>query len=196
MAKEYIPKEGKKKGKNWWAIIFLFFLVIGLSSSFVFFGFGSETKVKYNGKTFNFRGDHWEAKVNGQIAAFTYPPEQVSTLSMPEQIGPLLLGKVQIDATSNQNDSLKDAIALSEYQLGLTLSNYNSYLRVGFDGNSARFPTIACRQATPFVPVIYFKSSNATRATLEDNCVIVEAKDGQDMLLIKDRLLYAILGIA
>src|SRR3989338_3354628 len=105
MAKEYIPKEGKKKGKNWWAIIFLFFLVIGLSSSFVFFGFGSETKVKYNGKTFNFKGDHWEAKVNGQIAAFTYPPEQVSTLSMPEQIGPLLLRKIQIDATSNQNDS-------------------------------------------------------------------------------------------
>ena len=195
MAKEYLPKEGKKKGKNWWAIIFLFFLVIGLSSSFVFFGFGSETKAKYNGKTFHFKGDHWEAKVNGQMAAFTNSPDVISAVSLPSDVGPLLLGKIQIDATSPSNDTLKDAIALSQYQMGLVLSNYNTYLRVGYLNETAGFSRITCEGATPLVPVILFKGSSKTQATALNNCIIMEAKDGRDMLLLKDRLLFSMLGI-
>ncbi len=194
MAKDYLPRE-KKKGKNWWAIIFLFFLIIGLSSSFVFFGFGSETKQKHNGKTFHFKGDHWEAKVNGQMAAFTNSPDLISAVAIPAETEQLLSAKIQIDATSLQNDSLRDAIALLEYQMGMVLTNYNSYLRVGFLNETPNFPLITCDGATSFVPVIHFKASTKTQITLSNSCIIVEAKDGRDMLLLKDRLLFSVLGI-
>jgi hypothetical protein len=43
--------------------------------------------------------------------------------------------------------------------------------------------------------VIYFKSSNETKATLQGSCIIAEAKAGQEMVLLKDRIIYAMLGL-
>ncbi|HII65922.1 TPA: hypothetical protein HA295_04055 [Candidatus Woesearchaeota archaeon] len=199
MAKEYIPK-GQKKKRNWLALAFLVFMVIGMSSGFVFFGFGSDTKRTFNGHAFNYRGDHWETKVNGAVAAFTYPPESVTIMSMPPEAAQLLSGKIQLDTTSYANDTLRDAIALSQYQLGLVLAAYNVYVRPGYTSNdtsfAAQFPPITCGTATSFVPVIYLTSANQTAAHVEGNCLIIQAATAQDMILMKDRLLYAMLGIA
>ena len=181
----------KKRKKNWLALAFLVFMVIGMSSSFVFFGFGTDGKKK-------FKGDRWEAKINGAIAAFTFPPEQVSTMSMPPEASSLLAGKVQIDTTSSLNDTLKDAIALAQYQTGFVMGAYNVYVQTGytdFQSNKTTFPAITCDKATSFVPVIYFEHSNQTTAGVENNCLVIRAKDAQDLLLMKDRLLYTMLGI-
>ncbi len=194
MAKEFLPRE-KKKGKNWWAIIFLVFLVIGLSSSFVFFGFGGEGKQTYNGKKFYFKGDHWEAKINGQIAGFSFPPDKVSVMFVPPETAALLSGKIQIDTTSSQNDTLKQNIALAQYQMGLTLAGYNTYVRSGFTENASGFPIITCAVASPFAPVILFEQGNKTNASIDGNCITIRAKDSQDLLLMKDRLLFSALGI-
>jgi hypothetical protein len=195
MAREYLRKAVPEKKKNWFAVAFLVVLTIGMSSSFVFFGFGDGSKVVYNGYKFIYKGDHWEVKVNGIIAATTYAPEQVSSLEIPPEIAPLLQGKIQIDSTSDVNDSLKDAVSLAQYQMGLTLAAGNVYLRTGYIQNSTTFPQISCETATTFVPVIYFKSSNETRATVEGNCIIAEAASRQEVVLLKDRLLYSMLGL-
>jgi len=170
-------------------------MVIGMSSGFVFFGFNDGSKIIYNGHKFLYKGDHWEAKVNGVVAATTYAPEQVMGTEVPQELAPLLQNKVQIDATSDVNDSMKDWISLAQYQMGLTLAAGSVYLREGFLQNGTSFPQISCEDASSFVPVIYFESSNETKASLEGNCVIVEARSGQEMILLKDRLLYAMLGL-
>ncbi len=195
MSREYLRKAAPKSKKNWWAFGFLIFMVIGMSSGFVFFGFNDGSKIIYNGHKFLYKGDHWEAKVNGVVAATTYAPEQVMGTEVPQELAPLLQNKVQIDATSDVNDSMKDWISLAQYQMGLTLAAGSVYLREGFLQNGTSFPQISCEDASSFVPVIYFESSNETKASLEGNCVIVEARSGQEMILLKDRLLYAMLGL-
>ncbi|KHO49330.1 MAG: hypothetical protein QT04_C0060G0023 [archaeon GW2011_AR11] len=121
-------------------------------------------------------------------------------MSMPPEAAQLLSGKIQLDTTSYANDTLRDAIALSQYQLGLVLAAYNVYVRPGYTSNdtsfAAQFPPITCGTATSFVPVIYFTSANQTAAHVEGNCLIIQAATAQDMILMKDRLLYAMLGIA
>jgi hypothetical protein len=195
MSKDYLRKSLPEKKKNWFAVGFLVVLTIGMSSSFVFFGFNDGSKVVYNGYKFLYKGDHWEVKVNGIIAATTYAPEQVSSITIPAEIASLLQNKVQIDTTSDINDTLKDAISLAQYQMGLTLAAGNVYLRPGFLQNSSNSPQISCDAATPFVPVILFRHSNETKATVEGSCIIAEADTSQKMVLLKDRLLYAMLGL-
>lgn len=69
-------------------------------------------------------------------------------------------------------------------------------MRAGFTTNNTfDMPIITCEDATPVVPIIYFKQSNQTKVSLEENCIIVEARNNIDILRIKDRLLYSMLGI-
>jgi hypothetical protein len=56
-------------------------------------------------------------------------------------------------------------------------------------------PIITCDNATFYVPVIYFKKSNQTVISLENNCIIAEAYRGEDLVKVKDRLLYSIFGV-
>jgi hypothetical protein len=195
MSKEYLKRAVPGQKRNWWAFGFLIFMVIGMSSSFVFFGFNDGSKVTYNGHRFLYKGDHWEVKVNGVIAATTYAPEQVMSIEVPTELPTLLQNKVQIDATSDMNDSMKDWVSLAEFQMGLTLAAGSVYLRTGYLQNGTQFPQISCEKASSFVPVIYFRSSNETKATIQGSCIIAEARSGQEMALLKDRLLYAMLGL-
>ncbi len=61
--------------------------------------------------------------------------------------------------------------------------------------NEFNKPVITCKNATLYVPVIYFKKSNETSITLEGNCIIAEAFRGEDFTKIKDRLVYGALGV-
>lgn len=196
MVKEFWKKKNKPK-KNWAAIVFLVFIVTGLSSGFVFFGFqgGGEATHRFNDHKFTFQGDHWRAKINGQYALFTFRPDQVLLLDVEGEVAPLLKEKIQIDATSSVNDTLIEAIALAQYQMGLTLNNYNTYLRAGFLEETSQFPIISCEQATPFVPVIFFEESNQTRVRVENNCITIEAQSYQDVIMAKDRILYELFDV-
>ena len=56
-------------------------------------------------------------------------------------------------------------------------------------------PIIACNDATLNVPVVYFKHGNATNIHIENNCIIAEASANADFIMVKDRLLYGMLGV-
>ncbi|MEK6948680.1 MAG: hypothetical protein AABX34_00555, partial [Nanoarchaeota archaeon] len=75
------------------------------------------------------------------------------------------------------------------------LFNFNIFVRNGFTAEQQNFPIITCNQSTNFVPVIYFKSSNATKVYLDNNCITAEALTQADVIRVKDRLVYGILGI-
>lgn len=189
----------KREKKRWGLIIFLVFIMIGTSFSFIFFGFSPQSEtVKYNGIKFvkNPLQNIWIAKINGREAAFSFLPNEVENIGLPENAASRLQNKFEIDATYDSNNKFNQSIALAQHQMGLTLANYNIYVRKGFTANNTfNLPVIDCNDASAKVPVVYFRQGNATNIRLENNCIIAEASADADFIRIKDRLLYGMLGI-
>jgi hypothetical protein len=190
----------KGEKKRWGLIIFLILIMIGTSFSFVFFGFSPQSEtVKYNGIKFarNPVQNIWIAEISGKEAAFSFLPNEVEGIGLPENAASRLQKKFEIDFTYDLNSSRKESIALAQHQMGLTLANYNIYVRKGFtSNNSFSLPVITCSDSSENVPVVYFRRGNATNIRLENNCIIAEASADADFIRVKDRLLYAMLGIA
>lgn len=180
-------------------IIGYFIGIIMVFSAFgiIFFGFGAGSggSVKYNGLKFTGKGNFWSVNANGREALFTYLPDEAASINVESSAVERLKNVVQIDTTSEFNDTLAEPIALAQFQMGTTLLNFNIFVRNGFTSEHQNFPVITCKDATKFVPVIYFKWSNATNVHMENNCIIAEAANAADAIRLKDRLVYGILGI-
>lgn len=191
-----IRREGKSLGKK---IIGYFIGIIMIFSAFgvIFFGFGTGAGgiVKHKGLKFYDKGTFWSVNINGREALFTYLPEEVNAMNVESNAIDKLKNVVQIDATSEFNETLAEPIALAQYQMGFTLNNFGIFVRTGFIENISNFPIIRCKDATNFVPVIYFKGSNQTRVYLDNECVRAEATNAADIIRLKDRIVYGILGI-
>ena len=187
----------KKEKKKYGLMVFIVFIMIGTTFSFVFFGFSpAEDKVRYNGITFTNINRVWIAKINGQEAAFSFLPAEVENVFAFDGFSKMLQDKYEIDATSDANSTFKESIALAQHQMGLTLDAYNIYLRKGFTTNTTfNLPIIKCTNATLNVPVVYFRNGNSTNIHLENNCIIAEASTNADFIKAKDRVLYGILGV-
>lgn len=187
----------KREKKRWGLILFIVFIMIGTSFSFVFFGFSPVTeKVKYNGISFASNGNIWIAKINGREAAFSFLPKDVESVFAFDDFAKMLQGKIEIDATYDLNSTYKEPIALAQHQMGLTLAQYNIFVRKGFTTNNTfNLPVITCDNATLLVPIVYFRQGNATNIHLENNCIIAETASKADVIKVKDRLVYGILGV-
>ena len=187
----------KKEKKKWGLIVFIVLIMIGTTFSVVFFGFsGADEKVKYNDVTFVRLPDRWEAKINGMQAAFSFLPSEVENVLASDDFSKILSNKIEIDATSEFNSTYRESIGLAQYQMGLTLEQYNIFLRKGFTANTTfGLPIINCKDSTENIPVIYFTHGNLTKIHVENNCVIAESPSNADFIKVKDRLLYGILGV-
>lgn len=189
--------KGKREKRKWGLIIFIVFIMIGTSFSFVFYGFSNTTeRVKYDEYTFTNQNGVWTAKINGKEAAFSFQPKDAENVFAFDDSFKRLQGRLEIDITYDFNNTFKEAIALAQHQLGLTLANYGIYLRRGFTANNTyNLPIITCKDATLAVPVVYFRYGNTTNIHVENDCIIAEAVNNADFIRVKDRLLYGILGV-
>jgi len=186
--------EGKKKILG----VILGLTMFGSVFTFVFFGFqggNNAGRIKYNGFDLINRGTHWSTTIDGRPAFFTYLPDDLGFIFVNQDVIDSLRNVIQIDISSEFNDTFAQEIALAQFNMGITLTNFNVFVRNGFTTEQQNFPIISCNDASRFVPVIYFKSSNTTKVYLENSCVIVEASNRRDVERIKDRLVYGILGI-
>lgn len=188
----------KREKRKWGLIIFMVFIMIGTTFSFVFFGFSPATeKVKHGKLLFTYipRDNIWIANVNGREAAFSYLPNDVENI-IADDFSMVLKNKFEIDVTSDTNSTHKEAIALAQHQMGLTLAQYNIYARKGFTTNNTfGSPIITCNDSTANIPVVYLKYGNATNIHTENHCVVAEASSNADFIRVKDRLLYGVLGV-
>ncbi len=191
-----IRQEEKSIGKKLIGY-FIGFIMVFSAFGVIFFGFGTGGGgvVKYNGLKFYDKGGYWSAKVDGKEALFTYLPDQVDDITINDDFIDRLKNTAQIDSTSKFNDTLKEPIALAQFQMRATLNNFGKFFRNGFIENISNFPVIKCEDAASFVPVIYFRSANQTKAYLENNCIVAESSNAAETMRLKDRLVYGILGI-
>jgi len=191
------PHDGEKRKKILGIILGI--TMFGSVFTFIFFGFNTGGRasgsVDYNGFEFINRGTHWSTSVDGREALFTYLPDDLGFIFINPDVINSLKNKIQFDITSEFNDTFAEPIALAQYQIGVTLNNFDVFVRNGFKSKQQDFPVITCNDSSNFVPVIYFKSSNETRVYLDNDCVIAEASNPADITRIKDRLVYGILGI-
>jgi len=174
-------------------------VMFGSVFTFIFFGFQSGGRasgvIDYNGFELVNRGSYWSTTIDGREALFTYIPSDLGFIFINNDVISKLRNKIQIDTSSEFNDTFSEPIALAQFQMGVTLNNFNIFLRNGFTFERQNFPVITCDDASDFVPVIYFKSANATKIYLDNNCIRVEAVSRADIVRIKDKLVYGILGI-
>ena len=65
-----------------------------------------------------------------------------------------------------------------------------------YDDNSSKFAEfIDCRYANSKIGVILLKLGKENRIYSQDDCVVVEAKNGQDLRKTADKLIYVLLGV-
>ena len=192
-----IRNQDRSERRRKFLVYLIAFIMIGSTFGVIFFGFSSGTgSVKYNDFKFVNKGSFWSTKVNGMGALFTYFPTEIESINVSADISSRLKDRIEIDITSDYNDNYAESFALAQYQMGLVLNNFRMFTRNGFAGkNPSNFTIITCKDATNFVPVIYFKSGNETNIFLEDNCIIAEAATKADVIRVKDRLVYSILGV-
>jgi hypothetical protein len=187
-------KEEKKR-----LVISLFIVFIMVSSVIGYmFGSGGAEKYEYNDHSFIKRNNNeWLLKYNGENLIFNLFPEQVEDIEVNFDVSEALGGKAEIDTTFDPDDELAEAIALAQYTFSEVITKTSdSFVMVGMtEENEFDLPIINCEDATDKVPVLYFKKSDSTSVELEDNCIIIEAKSAIDILAVKDRILYGLLGI-
>ena len=173
------------------------FIMVGSVFGVIFFGFGAANAAtaKYNGFKFVNKGNFWSTNVNGREALFTYFPADAEQVQTEDDAISRLKGAIEIDATSDFNDTLAEPIALAQFQMGTTLFNFNIFVRSGFTAQYQNIPAITCNHATASVPVVYFKSSNETKIYTEGNCIVAEALNAADAIRAKDRMVYGLLGV-
>ena len=189
----------KKERKKWGLILFLVVIMIGTSFSFIFYGLSPVSdKIKYNGYTFTFVPSQniWIAKIQGRDAAFSFLPKDVETVSLLDDSIKKLQSKLEIDATYAPNSTYREAIALAQHQMGLTLAQYSVFVRKGFAANNTfNLPVITCDDATALAPVIYFKKSETSSQIIEGSCITLNLRSRDEAHVIKDMILLGVLGL-
>ena len=193
-----MAREEKKKlfSKQNMVSLFIVFIMV---SSVIGYMWGKDTGESFKYKDYKFfrKGREWTLKADGIELAFDNFPTDVESINVSSDIIDRLKGLIEIDTTCDENDSHTEVIAKAQYSMWDVLSKTsNTYVRVGMiDENEFNLPVITCDDASADIPVLYFKRSNMTEVETEDNCIIIEAKNEIDVLRVKDRILYGLLGI-
>ena len=178
-------------------VLFMTGLMVISVFSVIFFGGGSsQGSVTENSAKFVRIGQSWSTQIDKQEARFTYLPSDVEDITLSSEILNTLKNTIEIDTTYDSNSTYNQSYALAQYQMGVTLQNFNIFVRSGVTDNvSDRISIITCNDSTPIVPVVYFKDSNETKISLVENCIIAKVSSASDAIRVKDRLLYGRFGI-
>lgn len=172
--------------------------LVGIFASSI--GGSSDPSLQYNGLSFSpeQRGDLngqtvLTIKINGkEVYFYTMPQDSLNILTTGNLSDALSQASI-IAITSNPSDQAAPYYDLIRYDLSL----YGSKSIVGattqaVDGIS--LPVLTCENATATTPIISLASGNTTSINVEDNCVIVTSTLS-DFAIIRDRLLYTLLGV-
>lgn len=179
-------------------VYFMGFIMVSSVFGVIFFGYNQpdQSTVEYNGQKYKQRNNIWITEIDNNEVYFAFLPYEVEDIELSFDIKQKLIDPIEIDITSDSESELNEYIALAQHHLLLSLNPFDIYVRTGFVNESEfEVPIITCDDSTARVPVIYFSLGNETKVFLKEDCIIAQAKDGFDLLKIKDRLLAEILGI-
>lgn len=187
----------KDKGFNTKLILPLFIVFILVTSMFGFMWSGSKTKVEYKGFKFvQLETGRFMLNIGNSRIAFNYFPSELEWINVSRQIKSLL-STPMVYLTSNPNSTYAETIAQLQFSFAQLLDETRGiYVQNAFTAETEYgIPVVTCENATSSVPVIMIEKSNSTEITLDQNCIVVNAKDRQEMFMAYERLLYSIFGV-
>ncbi|MCX8147518.1 MAG: hypothetical protein N3D84_03560, partial [Candidatus Woesearchaeota archaeon] len=162
-----VQKEGvekKKRVSKTFIIGAVIIAVMVLSTIGFMWESDSNSELKYNGFKFKRTDNYWYVKIEGKEAMFYNHPLQLETINITEGIKNILRNSKMQYMTSDPEDTFNEAIGLVEYDLLNTAQYRDIYFVYAFTKENPYNKTIInCINATIYVPVLYFKSSNETQ---------------------------------
>ncbi len=189
------------KTKKIISTVFLLFFLATLIIGFTFPGIvplGGQNEFRYGKFKFSRNSlGQYSTYVNDKEALFNFLPPDVADVLVEPEVFQMISGKYEIDITADSNSTFIQQIYSAQFELGNMLNFHRgTYIRAGLTGNNTdNVPVISCNQSSALIPVIYFVESNATRVYNGGQCIIAEGASANDIVRIKDRLLYGILGV-
>lgn len=158
---------------------------------------GGDQSVNYNGFKFKRTQTGWETKIQGNNVQFHYHPTELENINLNSTITETIKDKKMLYLTFDPDAEEISFIDLARFDIVNTLfNNLDIYAESATTKNSTYgFSIINCSDATSSVPVLMLTKSNLTEFDKQDNCILLKAKTGPEILALKDRLLYSLLGV-
>lgn len=189
----------KQKKKANWMAWFIVILMVGSAFGVMLGSFSSNRKLEYNGYKFAESDNFWILKLDGKKYEFNYYPAEVEDINVSEKAIATLKGKPYFYISINPYDEdYAEYMDFFRLELNQKLNDHSgTYISSGVLRETEKYnlPEITCENATSSVPVVVLMKSSETSIVYEDNCVLVNAKTGNDFIALKDRLLYELMGI-
>lgn len=187
-------REDDKRSK----ILISVFIAFIMITSVIGFMFGQYAAEQYKFRDYKFTRTEqgFSLVINKKEVYFNYFPTEANISDFDTRIDDRIKSTKMFYLTYDYNTSHASTLGGIAYDLALTLDKFDVFVQPTFTNKTSfNVPIITCANATMFVPVIYFKETNQTRAYLAANCIILEAESEIDLLRLKDRLLYGFFGI-
>lgn len=204
----FTQQQKKKPLFNIKVVICLFFAFIMISSILAIWQGSTETSYSYGDYDFSLEGNYYTTKVAGKKVYFHVLPEVVSNIVVPVEIVQSLHDAPLWTIAFAPDDSLLNAIELvrSEFvlqdkkgigkEIVFAIANDNSTddsEKTDVTAAYKAFPTITCTDTQKGIVVL---RTGVTMQTLqEDNCIIFEGTSPEELVLVKDAVLYHYYGI-
>ncbi|MEM4267792.1 MAG: hypothetical protein QXK37_03080 [Candidatus Woesearchaeota archaeon] len=164
---------------------------------------GDSTTEEYNGYKFTSPSyGVWVTKIDGKQARFRYFPGDIDSLPLDSELLDLVKSTKMVYLTYNPDDEAISEIELArldlENQLPQLLKIYPVTGVTNVTSKYYLYPYIDCQNATASVPVIVMKLNkeiNESRIGGNSGCILLEAARKEEILLLKDRFVYGLIGI-
>lgn len=192
----------QEKTKKIISTVFLLFFLATLIIGFTFPGIvplGGQNEFSYGKFKFSRNSlGQYSTYVKDKEALFNFLPPDVADIPVEPEVFQMISGRYEVDTTAEPNSTFIQQIYYAQFELGNMLNFHaGTFVRAGLTGNNTfNLPVINCNQSSALIPVIYFTESNVTKVYNGESCIIAEGASANDILRIKDRLLYGILGVA
>jgi hypothetical protein len=200
LKKSVVREAPKKKGLSKKAI--LTFIIGGVMILSVFgimfssYNSGIE-EVEYGDYEFQRTNTGWKTDIDGKKAEFSYLPSDIEEFNMSTEVVDKILDSKVVYITFDPNTTIIEEFELMRFELGMSLTQlFGIYSMAGVAKESEEYtlPLVSCVNAPAELPVISLTEANETNALVDGDCIILEVNE-YSAAALKDRLLYAMLGI-
>jgi hypothetical protein len=192
----------KRKKTNLIASLLLAFLMITSIAGYMS-NRNPVNVLRYNNFVFRQEQDaygnlKWYSKIDGKQFVFDYNPKVLENINVSPVIRDRILSSKYVIVTFETSDRFTmNYFDRARYDLGSALYNkgINAASGIANISDDYNLPIITCANSTQQIPVIYMFKGNKTEIRMEDNCIILECSENYEILALKDRLLYSVLGV-
>ena len=197
MARRKRKKDSSKK----YALMGIFIVAIMVLSGVGYMWSGSaNTPGNYDGHKLIMQNNRWYAETGEDTyVSFSYHPSELESMNMSSSLTQYLKNVRMLYMTFDPESELVQEFEIQRLRLERVMPEHLSiYPSTGVTKNTSQYsayPVIGCENSTVHVPVLYFREGNTTEIIAQDTCIILQARNGFEIDIVTDRLLYGLLGI-